>query len=363
MKEEEFRERVKKTFGNLLTTTTNQQWTLTGGHVERRHWRRDVDPTDRDNNPCASSFVENDDNDWDLRASIGLDSTLDHEDEEDAYDKVAIGREDTGDRLYMGVVANKNAPKFISSDDLSSISGSLKRDPRANRLAAKIRLKEDDAEAGQQTTAQVPPASAEKLSVPSSGDVVDVKPILKRKEHEHESTSKPSKRVRFDPEYVNEGSASSRAKENMSANIPSDNTASADQSVLDERVRRVPDYARNPSKYTCYSFDSTDEVSDKSNIASCLDILRMVKNLQDSESQSEQEDALPVPPKSIVFIPKKKSDSAKAGAAHCESTRSTVVPGFLNEDVEETEVADMEVDTSRKHERQYRTKSQADEPE
>ncbi|KAK9681766.1 hypothetical protein RND81_10G026300 [Saponaria officinalis] len=404
MNEEEFKERVKKTFGNLLTTikpssVSNPLWSLTGGDVEKRQWRRDHDSSDRDNNPCASSFddfvscarknsrknlknycneFENDDDDlndddgddeklgglddWDLRGSIGLDSTLDNEDEEDAFDKVAIGRENTGDRLYMGVVANKNVPNIVSSDDLSSNIGIMKRDPRANRLAAKTRLKEDDAEAEQHKTAHVPPTSAEKVSVPSSGDVLNVKPILKRKEHE--STSKPSsKRVRFDPEYVNEGSASLKAEKDTGFKVPSDDTNSGNQSVLNERVSRVPDYVRNPSKYTRYTLDSTDETSGKSNVASCLDILHMVKNSQNSVSRPEQEDASADLPKSIPFVPKKKSDPAKADASHSESTHSTLVVGFIDEDLGETEVDDMEVDTSKKHGRQYRTKSNADEPE
>ena len=92
----------------------------TGTQVEKREWRRDQDSSDRDNNPCASSFDDfvscarensrknlksykkefnddedmqhldvgdNDDDDgkvgdlddWDVKGSIGLDSTVDYE--------------------------------------------------------------------------------------------------------------------------------------------------------------------------------------------------------------------------------------------------------------------------------------------
>ncbi|TQD70102.1 hypothetical protein C1H46_044362 [Malus baccata] len=43
---------------------------------------------------------------WEIKSSIGWDCTLDFEDEEDGYDKVAVGKETAGDRLYMRDVNN-----------------------------------------------------------------------------------------------------------------------------------------------------------------------------------------------------------------------------------------------------------------
>ncbi|XP_074307622.1 uncharacterized protein LOC141642662 [Silene latifolia] len=425
MSNEEFSERVKKTFGNLLanvtptptpSTLSNPLWSLTGAEIEKRQWRRDQDTSDRDNNPCASSFddfvscarknsrknlknykkeFDNDDDfhafddddddggddedkkggdldDWDLRGSIGLDSTLDNEDEEDDYDKVAIGRENAGDRLYMGAVADKNAPNFVPPNRMSPDSGDRRRDPRANRLAARIRLKEDDAEvgalAGKHKTGQAPPASAEKDPVSSAGDVNRVKPILKRKEHQ-ESTSKPPKRVRFDPD--------------VSDKNPPGNITRVNQPPLNDRVGRVaqiPDYVQNPSKYTCYSLDSSNEINDKSN-----DGLHEMNKSQNSESRFELENALSDLPQSITFVPKRKSDSSTGDAVNCDtsnngdndskhsSTHSALIASLIDEDSRESEVGDMEIDgpetsaelctTSRIKDRQYRTKAVADEPE
>ncbi|KAH9617639.1 hypothetical protein KSS87_019936 [Heliosperma pusillum] len=517
MSNEEFSERVKKTFGNLLANVTptpnpsslsNPLWSLTGAEIEKRQWRRDQDSSDRDNNPCASSFddfvscarknsrnniknykkeFDNDDDfhafdddddgddgddddgkggdldDWDLRGSIGLDSTLDMsrgpknlvrvaeqlmamendgamhviqalsciqlfvvlasiyasssaerdsisilgsnscrlllwyeslwplafsgfemvyffifvyfglggpvKEEEDDYDKVAIGRENAGDRLYMSVIAEKNAPSFVPPNGLSPDSGGRRRDPRANRLAARIRLKEDDAEVGVQTGKhKTPPASAEKEPVSSTGNVNQVKPILKRKEHEG-STSKPPKRVRFDPEYV--------IDKNPPANVTRANPPLTDGVG---RLAQIPDYVQNPTKYTCYSLDSADEINDKSK-----DGLHEMSKSQNSGSQSGLEDALSGLPKSVTFVPKRKPDSSEGDGVSCESsndgdsdlkhssTQSASVAGFVDEDFRESEVGDMEVDgpetsaelgiTSQKRDRQYRTKSLADEQE
>lgn len=132
MDDKAFSERVKKTFGSLFATLepspkslSNPLWSLTDSQVEKKEWRRDID-TSRDSNPCSSSFddflsharknsrknlsnyrkelkddgieglddvddeEEEDEeeeeeaekvdlNDWDVKGSIGLDSTLDNE--------------------------------------------------------------------------------------------------------------------------------------------------------------------------------------------------------------------------------------------------------------------------------------------
>lgn len=108
-----FRARVEKVFGSLASskssTMKSSPWSLTDDEVERREWRRDTDTRDRDDTPCSASFDEcfkkdqrasrrklrrelddpNDDgeeqadlsfsDEWEIRSSIGLDSTLDHE--------------------------------------------------------------------------------------------------------------------------------------------------------------------------------------------------------------------------------------------------------------------------------------------
>lgn len=68
------------------------------------------------------------------------------QEEEDAYDKVASGSENTGDGLYMKNVGEYES--YLNSQNLlqNSLHG-LKKDSRANHLAAKVGLKEDDSEA------------------------------------------------------------------------------------------------------------------------------------------------------------------------------------------------------------------------
>ena len=125
MDDKAFSDRVKKTFGSLFASlepspasSTKPLWSLTNAQVEKKEWRRDKDTSDRDSNPCSSSFNEflsqsrhnsrktikkcreglhddlqdiDDDEDeggddekddiidWDVKSSIGLDSTLDNE--------------------------------------------------------------------------------------------------------------------------------------------------------------------------------------------------------------------------------------------------------------------------------------------
>ncbi|KAK9090006.1 hypothetical protein Sjap_023183 [Stephania japonica] len=117
-----FKARVDKIFGSLSNTPQSSLrtlWSLTDEEVEKREWNRESSVPDRDENPCSSSFDgflakerrassekksrgfrggfeedlsggDNDDDggdggdeeerdEWDVRASIGLDRTLDNE--------------------------------------------------------------------------------------------------------------------------------------------------------------------------------------------------------------------------------------------------------------------------------------------
>ncbi|KAF3488414.1 hypothetical protein F2Q69_00054882 [Brassica cretica] len=174
---EDFQSRVERIFGSLAfsrstssTTSTSSApplrqtqwgsvWSLSGAEVEKLEWKREqLASYDREEMPCASSFDEilrqqrisstdrkegeeggdedfgDEDDDGSIRASMGLDRTLDDEDEEDEYDKVALGKEDGG--------------KCVSMEDaILRPCGVRIRDPRANHAAAKMRLKEDELEA------------------------------------------------------------------------------------------------------------------------------------------------------------------------------------------------------------------------
>ncbi|XP_062110857.1 uncharacterized protein LOC133822506 [Humulus lupulus] len=330
--DESFRARVDKVFGSLASDRSSSSslqpspWSITGDEVERKEWRRCADTSGRDEMPCSSSFDEFlkkdrgtsrrrnfDDNregiddadengaeksdvrqeEWNIRSSIGMDRTLDYEEEEDEFDKVASGRESVGDRLYMRDVTETGS--YLNSNNVLG----NKKDPRANHLAAKFRLKEDEAETGTETkklsSSVASAADMEATDADAKGSKIEArpKPILKRKDNEE--VLKSRKRVRFDVGLENDCEEESFPK----------NAAVSDCETLvgnnNNKPCGVPDYLVNPSKYRCYSFVSTSEVNDDSEVKSL-----------NRESGSDMENAtVPDLPKSVTFIPKKKKTSSE----------------------------------------------------
>ncbi|KAL0646648.1 hypothetical protein Bca4012_044939 [Brassica carinata] len=189
MANEDFQSRVERISGSLAFSRFTSSTTSTSSAPplrqtqsgSKREWKREqLASYDKEEMPCASSFDEilrqqrisstdqkegeeggdedfgDEDDDWSIRASMGLDRTLDDEellsqkkisggvkknggqgdvvDEEDEYDKVALGKEDGGKGVSM-------------EDAISRPCGVRIRDPRANHAAAKMRLKEDELEA------------------------------------------------------------------------------------------------------------------------------------------------------------------------------------------------------------------------
>ena len=161
--------------------------------------------------------------------------------EEDAFDKVATERENAGDRLYMSDVSDGFDSHFVTEDCLPGAVGSGGRDRRANGQVA-VQIERDK-------TGQSPSTSEKYL-----------KPILKRKELE--TASKPSKRVRFGPAFVGNVDG---AREVSSMNTSTETIHQDSVPALNEKVLRIPDYVQNPSDYTRYGLDSTDEMRDQSN--------------------------------------------------------------------------------------------------
>ncbi|XP_068656566.1 uncharacterized protein [Aristolochia californica] len=357
--DDNFKLRVDKVFGSLLQSqpissdfSRPSPWTVSDEEVERRKWRLEENRLDREDLPCAASFneffsdekakepkdlgkeLEQDLDDLDdegqgfggglqdaekeeneIRNSIGLDATLDNEDEEDEFDKVASGREDAGDRLYMRDV---NKPRsYLNSfdvicDDLFADNKSLGRDPRADHLAARARLRED-----QKITDTFDMPDSHDRKIPDVVDFQDkvtedggnVKSILKRKEAQMES--KPKKRVRFDPECkerdLEDNHDLSKFNESMEpATVAEMNDmpeVAHEVPDYDQHGSYVPDYLRNPQNYTCYTLDSTDEADDESNKQAYRDLCSMMKKSSSSLSASVSLVGLPT---SITFTPRKK---------------------------------------------------------
>ncbi|KAL5552591.1 hypothetical protein UlMin_039992 [Ulmus minor] len=312
--EESFRARVDKVFGSLASSRSSL-WSITDDEVQRKEWRRPTDTSGRDETPCSSSFDDyvmknrggsrrrnfddeeqdegfdgpnnpgqDDQDEWAIRSSIGMDRTLDYEDEEDEFDKVAAGREDAGDRLYMKDVTEHGS--YLNSHNV--LPNSLhrhKKDSRANLLAAKLRLKEDEAEAEAQNlnSSMASAPEVEGSDVKESKEDDKPKPILKRKTNE--TCSKSQKRVRFDVKESNGCEESS--------------PISDCGSLMGKSTSGVPDYLVNPSKYTRYSFESTDEVDEVQNS-------RAQMKSSNREAGSEMENASPDLPKSVTFVSRKK---------------------------------------------------------
>ncbi|XP_077212124.1 midasin-like protein [Tasmannia lanceolata] len=431
--DESFKVRADKVFGSLIQTLPSQSpspWTLSDEEVERREWNRErgLSPDDREEIPCASSFDcflskegkrnprnprnrrndfegdledhsdddddeeeeergsggsvnrsgEGEDYEGEIRSSIGLDSTLDHEDEEDQYDKVAVGSENVGDRLYMRDVT-EYGPYLNSHNVLPDSFEEIKnvdRDPRANLLAARARLQEDDKEAAggfdslQAFDDDKPVVVCTQVKVTENGG--NTKSILKRKENQIESKSK--KRVRFDP----------ACKDDQDKQLEQTHdflmvTQSMESATVEEDVARVPDYIRNPSNYICYTFESVSDHDNESNLCAYKDFCNMVNR---SSCVSSQLDCAPSLPKQVTFTPRKKvgdstmSITSEVKPNHEEAfkeslQRGSVPVGIAAWEAEESEVCAMEEDDpdtsrveknggSQKPNRQYRSKVRSD---
>ncbi|CAN6854707.1 unnamed protein product, partial [Brassica oleracea] len=118
---EDFQSRVERIFGSLTFSRSTSSTTSTSSAplLRQMQWGSVEEM------PCASSFDEilrqqrisstdrkegeeggdedfgDEDDDWSIRASMGLDRTLDDENEEDEYDKIALGKEDGGKGVSM----------------------------------------------------------------------------------------------------------------------------------------------------------------------------------------------------------------------------------------------------------------------
>lgn len=351
--EDSFRARVQKAFGSL--SSSQSPWSLTDDQIEKREWNRSSSggstARNDDVTPCSSSFdgisfhrkdrkkrrvrsnleddgVEEDlddaedgggdgGDDWEIRSSIGLDCTLDNEEEEDEFDKVAAGRENATDVLYMKDVTDHGP--YLNS---YNVIPSSVNDPRANLLAAKIRLEEDEIEAhkiGPNYTDDKSKSNVEEPSVKASEDGGKPKSILKRKNDV--ATSKEQKRVKFDPsckddfEEVSENANDALTGNHFVATTFLDNS-------LGRSTLGVPDYACNPSKYTRYSFDSACEVDDGSNSRVCMDLLELVKMSRPEDSRSLSGDASNSLPKSVTFVPRKKETGAPPRDSNSEAKQN-----------------------------------------
>ncbi|KAL7149717.1 hypothetical protein ABFS83_05G059700 [Erythranthe nasuta] len=424
--EDSFRVRVDKTFGTLGGNTASSAgvspslWSLTDEEIERREWilnnKEEAEggesgPSDRliqldadlinDLSDCEEDEQEAEaeeeeeeeeeeeddaiapnsvasaetavDEYLDVRSNIGRDCTLDYEEEEDQYDKVAVGKEQTGDRLYMRDV--KSADYGIYENDYEELPNTLQtvyKDPRANHSAAKIRLKEDAETAGNFDTLQLtdnseamnvvkPDEDIKRGETTDGGD--NPKPILKKRENLIDSKSQ--KRVRFivDPTSSVEAGGSD-------LEVPKQAPDLSPLPSAPDYVPSVPDYLLNPSKYTRYTFDPSDDMDDRSNQTAFMELFfnRSSKAADTGPSMDETSAEIP---KSIVFTPRRKQrddsmehDLGEGDNNNLKKNKGLSVVIAAAEDIGEGEVSAMEEDErcegssgSQKAGRKYRART------
>ncbi|XP_071740069.1 uncharacterized protein [Rutidosis leptorrhynchoides] len=305
-----FNDRVSKLFGSITpsSSTTNAPWSLTNAQVERKsddlYRYRNKYRGDDDETPVSSSFFKNnlfnnrqtdgdgdgdgEDDCDDIRSSIGLDPTLDYEEEEDAYDKIAEGRENGGDRLFMKDVTH-HGPYLNSHNILPTSTYDVKKDPRANHDAAKTRLKQDDDDDDDDEPMLNEEESFVSASVRDNG--ITIKSILKRKNND---VAQPRKLVRFDPNCKNHDDHLT----NTAIPVPE----------VSENMRSVPDYIMNPSKYTRYELHDSSHYG--SNSEAYLEFLEQLKNPKHVELEHKSGEPSVVLPISVAFIPRKMRGDA-----------------------------------------------------
>ncbi|KAK9669835.1 hypothetical protein RND81_13G157800 [Saponaria officinalis] len=265
--------------------------------------------------------VDEEEGELDVRNSIGLDSTLDFEEEEDEFDKVAVGKETPDDRLYMCEVSDY-VSHIESGNEVPNTFQEASRDPRANHLAAKLRLKEDAEAARDFNSLHV---SDQNLPV-VSGDQsnahdgeINVKSILKRKDDQMDSKSE--KRVRFDPSCKDNDGDEYDVDENLSSvTFDKEIIPNEGASTQQKQTSLVPDYIRNPSKYTHYTFDTASDMNEASNRQAYADFLSMLRKSKQSEADEVPADLS----KPVMFNPKKKSNDVKVTSNEIDCTMESV---------------------------------------
>lgn len=279
-----------------------------------------------------------DDEEREVREMVGMDCTLDFEDEEDEYDKVAVGIEGLHDRMFMSQVRDFGA----SRQQLNPLPTSFiemrqaSRDRRANHKAALARLEEDDREAATRAAKESSQATEEfkteeKVENPSVrqdnvGEAMDVDGDGRREEPMQEVKNetvnlvsslvreghqrKPGKRVKFS---VDETPSTRIDDMTIVVSDPVPSCASTRSAVLStpNRYSKVPDYVKNPSKYIHYTLDWSEEDEEQANMAAFRAARVVSSSTQDMISEEESQG--PSGSTRISFNPLVKRSSKEPG--------------------------------------------------
>ena len=274
------------------------------------------------------------------------------QEEEDKYDREAFGREDPADRVYMNDIMDDGINMSINSivpdllDDSIEDMYRFLKDPRADIRAASARLREDDGlakDGNSHYAAQAKDLPTVGMQIKKAVEDVNVKPILKRKEEQ--ANLKPRKRVRFDAS-VKDPESDMFEHDEDSPMVPQsmDVVTEKENTSTPSETPGVPDYIRNPSKYTRYTLD-VPESNDASNKRALADLHDLLGKSDPNKIHS----GTPVEiPSSVTFIPRKKSVDAMAvdeGPRTSDSTSSVI--GMVAEASDETDQCEMDEDDSK----------------
>eukprot|EP00250_Pteridium_aquilinum_P023202 c2639_g1_i1 orf=276-1511(+) len=271
-----------------------------------------------------------------VRGMVGLDATLDFEEEEDEFDKAAFGLEGNEERLYMMGIKEVDK-KLVTSASLPLSLYDLKRvrrDPRANHSAARARLEEDARRLGATTASSSSwdseSADHSRSTVGDAGDVGIADQVITGAKRSNEARAdnpdlkqaslseppsrmqekgKPIKRVRFALDPEQQGHLEQNAQKVFIRHKANSN-----------HVSQVPDHVRNPSKYTHYTLDWAVEEDEMSNIEAfkaCDENLR--KGLEE-ESSSLQE-----MPTKIQYIHRHGRATENIQKSNVEETNQSVL--------------------------------------
>ncbi|AED91967.1 unnamed protein product [Arabidopsis thaliana] len=399
--DESFRVRIDKVFGSLASSSTSSApvsslWCLAEDEIDgnQRSGEKELseslnsfsdngkqehesDDLSIDEEKGRSSELQKpsdyDDEEWEIKNSIGMDSTLDMEEELDDNDKVALG-----EKVYC-CMKDVNDDYETEADEWVELPASFnerEKDPRANLIAAKLRLKEDAEAVNKLNSLHVSEELQDNLSMSTenekpfvvsednllgafkeshvgSSDENGLKPILKRRENQADDSKSP-KRVRFSSDVKDRTLTEGDNDSVMEASSPNEDKVEAVYPT------GIPDYMRNPSKYTRYTFES-GEVDEESNRKAYMDFLNMIRSKDESLV-----DPLMELPRSVAFVPKRKpmaESKVENIDKDCEGRRVAIAV----DTIEDCTISAMEEDepetaqhVTKRPGRQYRARAKED---
>lgn len=251
---------------------------------------------------------------------------FDWQEEEDEFDRVAEGIDLGGSWLHakdMGTIdrdmvslkeARPMVPKSESSKPSVLKKGTGKRPRSALSEDSVLALDETRHERNNDTLEPSRELDKRLSKVPRISS--SMKSSSTKEEKVLEAESKPEMNLTRHVRFTVDG------EEGISAEIGDlrsvQQPASEDvRAAKRDRYRTVPDHVKNPSKYTYYSLDWSDEDEDRNNREALKDLWHS-RDLANHQSEADQ---TAEPPKSVAFIARNKPSVGKEAHDHDSDTK------------------------------------------